>query len=436
MNIPIFNLYLHKPPKRFPRIPHQRLPARVWQSYFEVLKNKVVTPWREATERLIINQLPNIERQVELDRPGGMRVDSWTDDTTAHLNELSGEYDKIAAQSKAIAAGTFNVVDGVSHRQWYDIAKRVLGVDLFTHEPWIADEAKAFIHVNVDLIDKLKQNTVSDISRIVMGGFREGKRWETLKDEIMGTKLEPGVFDKVETRAELIARDQTTKLYADVSEKRQTGAGIEWFYWRTMQDERVVGTPGGRWPNPSKGHGNHYEMDGKVCKWNDPTVYADNIEAAKAGKWKKRTSTMPKGPPGKEYQCRCYGEPIFDTLFLPRRTDSIGDPRKDSTHGWIGFDIDGTLAKYDFKQYGTRPIGEPIPAMVDRLKRTIAAGTACKYFTARAESPEGRQDIREWVQKYELPDLEATNIKDHSMILLYDDRARQVEPNTGKVIGE
>jgi hypothetical protein len=123
---------------------------------------------------------------------------------------------------------------------------------------------------------------------------------------------------------------------------------------------------------------------------------------------------------------------------MPARRDSlsIGDPRKDSSHGWIGFDIDGTLAMYDFSIHGPRPIGEPIPAMVSRLKRIIAKGTICKYFTARAESPEGVQDVRDWVTKYDLPDLEVTNVKDHSMIFLYDDRARQVIPNTGKVVGE
>jgi hypothetical protein len=309
-----------RPPRRFPRGPVQRLPARVWQEYYAVLKSQIIAPWREKAEQLVISKLPYIERMVENDRPGGLRTDAWPDELSVQLNKLSEEYDIISKQSQDIAAGAFEAVNGVSHREWYAIAKRVLGVDLFQFEPWIKDEAKAFIHINTDLITKLQSDTQSDISRIVMGGFREGNRWETLRDEITGTTdLGPGVFDKVETRAELIARDQCTKLYADVGEKRQQNAGLEWYTWRTMEDERVVGTPGGRYPEGSTGHRNHYLMDGKICKWSDPTIYADNIAAAKAGRWKARTEKMPKAHPGKEIQCRCYADPCFETLFMDKR---------------------------------------------------------------------------------------------------------------------
>ena len=44
--------------------------------------------------------------------------------------------------------------------------------------------------------------------------------------------------------------------------------------------------------------------------------------------------------------------------------------------------------------------------------------------------------MRDWTKKWELPNLDVTAIKNHHMILCYDDRARQVERNTGKVVGE
>jgi hypothetical protein len=269
-----------------------------------------------VTEKLIIDSLPYFERQVEMERPGGMHVDSWPDELSKNLDELSAQYNIISEQSQAIASSAFEAVNSASHKQWYDIAKRVLGVDLFSYEPWIASESKAFVHVNTDLITNLQGSTQSDISRIVMGGFREGKRWETIRDEIYGsTDLGSGVFNKVETRAELIARDQCSKLYADVGEKRQANAGIEWYTWRTLQDERVVGTPGGRYPKWTQGHHDHYLMDGKICKWNDPNVYADSVKDALANKWKTRTEQMPKGTPGKEIGCRCFADPVFETLF-------------------------------------------------------------------------------------------------------------------------
>jgi uncharacterized protein with gpF-like domain len=304
-----------RPPRRFPRGPVQRLPNSVWEKYADALRTEIFEKWKVATQHLV-ERLPSIERQVEMERPGGLRTDAWSDDISRLLSALSDQYDIISKQSKNIAAGAFDAVNGISHRQWYAVAQKIIGVNLFQFEPWVATESKAFIHINTDLIVKIQSDVQSDISRIVMGGFREGKRWKTLRDEIMEkTDLEPGVFPKLESRAELIARDQCTKLYADVGEKRQVNAGITLYTWRTMEDERVVGTPGGKWPVPHEKHENHYKMNGKICRWDDVTVYADSVAAAMAGKWKKRTHDMPKLHAGKEIQCRCYSDPVFDTLF-------------------------------------------------------------------------------------------------------------------------
>jgi uncharacterized protein with gpF-like domain len=318
MNVLLQHALRHiRKPKRFPRAPVLRSPDRLWKDYRDQLQAEIVDKWKEAAKRLIIEKLPGIQRLVEIERPGGMRTDSWPDELTRQLSLLSNEYDVISKQSADIANGTFMAVNGVSHRQWYEIAKRVMGVDVFSFEPWIASESKAFVHVNVDLITKVQSDVQSDISRIVMGGFQQGKRWETLADEITGsTDLGPGVFDKVETRAELIARDQTTKLYGNLAEKRQAGAGITRYIYRTMEDERVRGDPSGKYPNSKPSHAC---MDGKVCQWDDPTVYADTIEAADKGKWKSRKN-IEKGPgvelhPGQDYQCRCYADPDFSTIF-------------------------------------------------------------------------------------------------------------------------
>ena len=41
--------------------------------------------------------------------------------------------------------------------------------------------------------------------------------------------------------------------------------------------------------------------------------------------------------------------------------------------GWIGVDLDGTLAYYDYWR-GPEHIGEPIPAMLERVQRWLAEG--------------------------------------------------------------
>lgn len=111
--------------------------------------------------------------------------------------------------------------------------------------------------------------------------------------------------------------------------------------------------------------------------------------------------------------------------------------------GWIGVDLDGTLAVYDGWK-GVETIGEPIPLMVERIQKWRAQGIEVRIFTARVSgiSRDGRSiaDIRElikeWCVKHVGEELCITNVKDYHMWELWDDRAVQVEANTGRRIGE
>lgn len=107
--------------------------------------------------------------------------------------------------------------------------------------------------------------------------------------------------------------------------------------------------------------------------------------------------------------------------------------------GWTGVDLDGTLAMYDGWR-GIQHIGEPIPQMVDNVKRLLASGRTVKIFTARVHDKEQREEvvkvIQDWCVKHIGEALEVTNEKDFAMIDLWDDRCMQVIPNTGKFLAE
>lgn len=110
-----------------------------------------------------------------------------------------------------------------------------------------------------------------------------------------------------------------------------------------------------------------------------------------------------------------------------------------SSVGWIGVDLDGTLAFYD-KWRGHMHIGEPIQPMLDRVKGWLANGQRVKIFTARVsgdeqEAKEVRAAVHSWLTTHGLPLLEVTCIKDYAMITLWDDRAVHVIPNTGEPLG-
>ena len=109
-------------------------------------------------------------------------------------------------------------------------------------------------------------------------------------------------------------------------------------------------------------------------------------------------------------------------------------------NGWIGVDLDGTLAEYD-DWIGPEHIGKPIPLMVKKVQEHHNAGFQIKIMTARVAIVEqaklARPAIKAWVEKHVgISDIEVTNQKDLGMLLLYDDRAIQIVPNTGLSIEE
>jgi hypothetical protein len=54
-------------------------------------------------------------------------------------------------------------------------------------------------------------------------------------------------------------------------------------------------------------------------------------------------------------------------------------------HGWIGVDLDGTLA-FHGEWLGHTYIGKPVPLMLDRVKQWLSQGTEVRIVTARVAS--------------------------------------------------
>lgn len=127
--------------------------------------------------------------------------------------------------------------------------------------------------------------------------------------------------------------------------------------------------------------------------------------------------------------------------------------------GWIGVDLDGTLAHYD-EWVGWNVFGAPIQPMVERVRAWKTAGIKVKIMTARVGVFDRKtlyfknkkcrvtgeffsQDdmtcaIQAWCMKHVWRDgfLPVTCVKDVDMIELWDDRAVQVVANTGRTLAE
>lgn len=98
-----------------------------------------------------------------------------------------------------------------------------------------------------------------------------------------------------ERQANLIARDQTSKINMAINQARQQEVGIEEYIWRTARDRRVVGNPNGKYPDGNHVHGNHWKREGQIFRWDKPPF---------------------DGHPGYAINCRCFAEPIIDVANL------------------------------------------------------------------------------------------------------------------------
>jgi hypothetical protein len=113
--------------------------------------------------------------------------------------------------------------------------------------------------------------------------------------------------------------------------------------------------------------------------------------------------------------------------------------------GWVGVDLDGTLAMWTDNW---PEIGDPVPAMLELVKDLLDNGREVRILTARVghlythEASRGqwldaldqKDRVMAWVRKHVGRDLEITAVKDYDMDLLYDDRVITVEKNTGRIL--
>jgi len=102
--------------------------------------------------------------------------------------------------------------------------------------------------------------------------------------------------------------------------------------------------------------------------------------------------------------------------------------------GWIGVDLDGTLAKYG--TYTKYP-GDPIPMMINRVRRWVNQGREVRIVTARVaplhkDRVEQLTIVHNWVKEHIGHPLEVIANKDPNMKVLWDDRVIQVEQDSGK----
>lgn len=119
-------------------------------------------------------------------------------------------------------------------------------------------------------------------------------------------------FDISERKSIFLARQETSLFLSDMQAARFTDSGIDIYQWQGTRDIREVGNPAGLYPKGGPGHGNHWILNGKYCKFSDDSVYADSLEDVKKNNWKKRSTIgAPETKPGIQFLCHCVAKPVI-----------------------------------------------------------------------------------------------------------------------------
>jgi SPP1 gp7 family putative phage head morphogenesis protein len=270
-----------KPPVWLHPIPVERYYAGILLSYVRFMQ--------EQTRQILYPALPGLEQEANNAKPVVDRADDYSDNVSQIMQSLSLSIDK-NNPIPSIPTMTMDIGQKTSKwnsAQWQKTMKQVTGVNTAQYEPWIQGQLKSFSTENVALIKSLKDQNLSSIETMAQRSLRSGMRHEEIAKQIEGQ------YDTTRNRAKLIARDQVSKLNGQLTELRQKDIGINEYIWRTSGDERV--------------RADHAANNGKKMRWDDPTVCWNGTA------WVPRTGF--RGIPGEDYQCRCWAEPVFDSVY-------------------------------------------------------------------------------------------------------------------------
>lgn len=290
--------------RRLRRPPVWLFPRMVERRYAAFLRRETEGRLRTIVNALVIPRLRFIHQEATMLRPDSadVRVDQWPEDVEELIKQLTIDMAPDSPDVRRRAQDVALDLNVHNRRQWSKILTNTVGTDIFTDEPWLTDQLQTFVTQNVSLIDKAKADAARDLEGIIQRGMQTGARVETIEAEIRARVKSVG------KRAKLIARDQLAKANSQITKLRQQSIGVSEYRWRTSKDERVRGKSGGRYANARP---KHSSLEGKRCRWNDPTVYIDQDGNAR----KRSGIEAVELHPGEDYQCRCTAEPILDELL-------------------------------------------------------------------------------------------------------------------------
>lgn len=245
------------------------------QKQYQIGINSIVTKMVSNVHHQLLPMLEALEKEYISDEKGNVYLnDGYATTLVQNMSSLKKHYRDVDALAQPIASQMVRGVDSKSKRRFYKAMKKAVGIDLFgaLAEEGVTDVIAQKTAENVELIQSIPDEYFKKLMNIVGQGTTTGEPAQSMIDAIFS------LGESTYNRAKLIARDQTQKVNAAITQTRQESLGITKYRWRTVGDERV--------------RTEHIHNNGKIFEWSKPP---------------KNT-----GHPGHDIQCRCIAEPIID----------------------------------------------------------------------------------------------------------------------------
>lgn len=183
-----------------------------------------------------------------------------------------------SADDEKIAHGFINRGNIQNQQEVSKNLKNQTGIDLSAYlgnSPRIAEKVNAMTTANVQLIKSIRSQYLDKVQNAVTQAMVNGTLNKDLVQQIKD------IGKTTEKRAIFIARDQSSKLNAALTQARHEDVGITKYTWSTSGDERV--------------RESHAEKDGQVFEYANPP--ADT------------------GHPGHDFNCRCVAIPYLGDVL-------------------------------------------------------------------------------------------------------------------------
>lgn len=195
------------------------------------------------------------------------------------LMKVLEKYEKSdrTSQAENIANGFVSRGDAQNHVEVSTNLKNQTGIDLSAYlrnSPNIVERVNELTVSNIQLIKSIRTQYLDKVQNAVMQAMVQGALNKDLAEQLKKLGKD------VESRAMLIARDQSSKLNAALTRARHEEVGIKKYMWSTSGDERV--------------RASHAEKDGQIFEYTNPP--ADT------------------GHPGHDVNCRCVQIAVFDDV--------------------------------------------------------------------------------------------------------------------------